>query len=166
MKMNVFRVLIVTAVVCAAVSAAFGQAKRYGKICGDPNVRCVGTQDFKAWEMKFALPKNSVIYESEFFYAIILKSVKLKQGGDCVNAIAEDDRTATQALFPKNKVFALKCYEPGDISYTNVADDVSFLAVYAGKTQAEANSFLKTVKTAGKFPGATIRRMRAVINGT
>ena len=166
MKMNLFRVLIVTAVVCAAGSAAFGQAKRYGKICGDPNVRCVGTEDFKAWEMKFALPKNSIIYESEFFYAVILKSVKLKQGGDCENAIAEDDRTATQKLFPKNKVFALKCYEPGDISYTNVADDVSFLGVYAGKTQAEANSFLKTAKAAGKFPRATVRRMRAVINGT
>lgn len=166
MKMEVLRVLIVTAVVCAVGTVAFGQAKRYGKICGDPNVHCVGTQDFKAWEMKFALPKNSVIYESEFFYAVILKSVKLKQGGDCVNAIAEYDRTATQALFRKNKVFALKCYEPGDISYTNVADDVSFLAVYAGKTQVEANSFLKTVRAAGKYPGATIRRMRAVINGT
>ncbi|MEP6849732.1 MAG: hypothetical protein ABI999_12825 [Acidobacteriota bacterium] len=166
MKMNVLRVLIVTAVICAAGSSALGQSKRYGKICGDPNIRCVGTEDFKAWEMKFALPKNAVIYESEFFYAVILKSVKLKQGGDCVNAIAEDDRTATQTLFPKNRVFALKCYEPGDISYTNVADDVSFMAVYAGKTQVEANSFLKTLKTAGKFSGATLRRMRAVINGT
>jgi hypothetical protein len=40
------------------------------------------------------------------------------------------------------------------------------MAVYAGATQADANRMLATVKATGKFPGANIRRMRAMINGT
>jgi hypothetical protein len=40
------------------------------------------------------------------------------------------------------------------------------MAVYAGITQAEANRMLAKVKATGKFPGANIRRMRAVMNGT
>jgi hypothetical protein len=33
-------------------------------------------------------------------------------------------------------------------------------------TPADANRMLATVKATGKFPGAYMRRMRAVINGT
>ena len=142
--------------------------RRLGKICGDPNVSCAGHEQFQPWELTFALPKNAVIYESEFFYSVILKSVKLPQDSysECEKAFAEDERLKVQELFPKNKVFALKCSEPGGMYYTNVANDVSFLGVYAGKTKTQADSFLKTVKATGKFPGATLRRMKAGINGT
>jgi hypothetical protein len=40
------------------------------------------------------------------------------------------------------------------------------MAVYAGLTLAEANRMLANVQASNKFPGASIRRMRAVINGT
>jgi hypothetical protein len=40
------------------------------------------------------------------------------------------------------------------------------MAVYAGMSLAEANRLLASVKATGKFPGANIRRMRAMINGT
>jgi hypothetical protein len=40
------------------------------------------------------------------------------------------------------------------------------MAVYAGLTLAEANRMLATVQATKKFPGASIRRMRGVINGT
>ncbi|MGH7784802.1 MAG: hypothetical protein ACREO5_13295 [Candidatus Binatia bacterium] len=140
---------------------------RYGRICGDPNVKCVGAGGFQPWELTFALPKNVVIYESELFYSVVLKSVKVKDiSVNCDQIIKESDRTAAQKLFPKNKVFAMNCFEAGSISYTNVANNTGFMAVYAGKTLAQANAFLKTVIATGKFRGATIRRMRAQINGT
>ena len=138
--------------------------RRLGKICGDPHVRCAGSEQFQPWELTFALPKNAVIYESEFFYSVILKSVK--NPPNCESAFSEDERMEIQNMFPKNKVFALKCQEPGEMYYTNVANDASFLGVYAGKTRAQADAFLKTVKAAGKFPGASLRRMKAGINGT
>lgn len=148
-------------------STLFSQAHRVGKICGDPNVKCVGSAGFQPWELTFTLPKNAVIYESELFYSVILKSVKVKdQSENCDQIIKESDRTATQELFPKNKVFAMNCFEAGSISYTNVADNTGFMGVYAGKTLAQANAFLKAVKATGKFRGATVRRMRAQINGT
>jgi hypothetical protein len=40
------------------------------------------------------------------------------------------------------------------------------MAVYAGRTQAEAAQMLSSVKATGKFAGASIRRMSAGFNGT
>lgn len=164
MRSTLFSVIFLSAAIASGFSTVDGQ--RRGKICGDPNASCAGRDQFQPWELTFALPKNAVIYESEFFYAVILKSVKLKNYDDCEKAIAEDERLATQKLFPKNKVFALKCQEPGEMYYTNVANNVSFLGVFAGKTKAQADAFLRTVKATGKFPGAVLRRMKAGINGT
>lgn len=164
MRSMIFSLVLVVSSGILFSGAASGQ--RLGRICGDPNASCAGREQFRPWELTFALPKNAVIYESETFYSVILKSVKLKKPDDCENAIVENERLKVQSLFPKNKVFALKCADPGDMYYTNVADDVSFLAVYAGKTLAQAKAFLKTVKDTGQFPGAAVRRMKAGINGT
>jgi len=38
-----------------------------------------------------------------------------------------------------------------------------FIAVYAGKTEAEAKQFLAEVKAAGRFPDANLRRMQVVL---
>ena len=162
------RTMLFTTVMMIAVSAVCvsAQRPRYGKICGNPNLKCVGTEDFQPWELTFGIPKNAVIYESELFYAVILKSVKLKNPDDCTSAIAETDRLATQALFPNNKIFAMNCFEAGGMAYSNTSDNSAFMAVYAGKTLTEANAFLKNVKATGKFSGANLRRMRATINGT
>lgn len=139
-----------------------------GKICGNPKIECrTGNVTFKAHEIPFKTPRgNRVIYESEPFYAIILKSVKLKGNVTCENAISESERLEIQDLFQNNKVFALKCSDAGDIYYTNIVNDINFIAVYAGKTLVEANSFLKTVRVNAKFKGANLRKMKAEINGT
>ena len=41
-----------------------------------------------------------------------------------------------------------------------------FVAVYAGRTLAQANAFLKTVQATKKFAGIRVRRMQVGINGT
>ena len=138
-----------------------------GRVCGDPTAQCSKRQDFQAFELPFEYGKDMAISQSQLFYAVILKSVKLNADqSNCDKAIPESDRTETQVMFPHNMVFAMRCWESGQASYSNVADGVSFLGVYAGKTQAEANSFLTKVKATGKFSGATIRRMRVLINRT
>jgi hypothetical protein len=40
------------------------------------------------------------------------------------------------------------------------------MAVYAGRTRAEAAKFLAQVQATGKFPGANLRRMSIGFNGT
>jgi hypothetical protein len=52
------------------------------------------------------------------------------------------------------------------VGYTNTSPRAHFMAVYGGMTLAEANRMLARVRATGKFPGANIRRMRAMINGT
>jgi hypothetical protein len=37
------------------------------------------------------------------------------------------------------------------------------MAVYAGKTQAEATHYLKKVKILGRFQGANLRKMQVVV---
>ena len=122
---------------------------------------------FQAHEIPFEIPRgNQVIFESEPFYAIILKSIKLKGTVNCENAVSENERLEIQSLFPNNKVFALKCSDAGDLYYTNIAADINFIAVYAGKSLTEATDFLKTVRATEKYKGANVRKMQAQINGT
>jgi len=40
---------------------------------------------------------------------------------------------------------------------------VGFIAVYAGDTAEQAQQFLAAVKQTGRFPGANLRRMQAVL---
>lgn len=142
---------------------------KLGKICGNPQEKCrTGDVIFQAHEIPFELfaSKNTVIVESEPFYAIVLKTVRLTPKVNCENAISEKERLEMQKLFPDHKVFALKCSDAGDLYYTNFANYVNFIAVYAGKTLTEAKNFLKTVQATGKFKGANIRKTQASINGT
>jgi hypothetical protein len=123
--------------------------------------------NFQPGDLPFDQGKNFVIYESQPFYAIVLKSVKLADWGDCGNpTFKETDRASLQALFEHNKVFMQNCVESGTYYYTGVADKTALVAVYAGRTLAEANKFLKTVQALNKFPGARVRKMRVSVNGT
>ena len=169
-----FLVGIVFTVICAAFSIQVEAQRKttkatLGKICGNPQLKCrIGDMTFQDHEIPFEIPvsSNSVIVESETFYAVILKTVKLNTKTNCENAISENERLEIQQLFPDHKVFALKCSEAGDLYYTNVSDNLNFIAVYAGKNMTEANSFLKKIKAANKFAGANLRKMQAGINGT
>jgi hypothetical protein len=100
------------------------------------------------------------------FYAVILASVRFRDE-ECNTAfIPEAQRLEAQALFPDRKVFSSRCGEPGTVFYSNTSPNTNFMAVYGGRTQAEAAQMLSTVKATGKFPGAYTRRMYIGFNGT
>ena len=140
---------------------------RYGKVCGDPTVTCKGGENFQPGDLPFDTGKNFVIYESEQFYGIVLKSKQLPDFGDCANpSFSESERSEMQKDFQHNKVFTQNCLESGSNYYTGVKDKTAFVGVYAGRTLAEANAFLKKVQALNKYPGVRIRKMRIGVNGT
>lgn len=177
MKRRIFCVaLLVTS--CAAppdfgvVDSAAAQRRpargraRPSRICYDPTVACRTSTEFPPHDLRFELPPRAVIWETQEFYAVILKSVRARDEQDCDTFVAEDERLAAQALFPRRKVFTSRCNEPVTTYYTNAAPTQRFMAVYAGATRAEADRVLAAVRATGKFPGANLRRMRAGFNGT
>jgi hypothetical protein len=160
-------VCLLTFAVAFAFDANAQKRTLLGKVCGDPTQACRTRENFQDYELPFEYGKNVIISQSQLFYAVILKSVKLNADqSNCDKAIPESDRTETQALFPRNMVFVMRCWESGQASYSNVADGVSFMAVYAGRTVAEANAFLIKVKAIKRYKQATMRKMRVEINGT
>lgn len=134
-------------------------------ICGNPTLACKTSVTFEPHDLPFRVPENSVIYDTELFYAIILKSVGFSED-DCTVFVPENERLAAQALFPDHKVFSSRCPDVETLFYTNISSNHRFMAVYAGPTLVEANRLLAAVKATGKFPGANIRRMRTGFNGT
>ena len=154
----------------AAVSPppAFAQQRGKATVCGDPTMRCrTGDIKFPPHNLPFNIPRRAVIWETEPFYAIILKSMRVAdEFGECERFISEEERLEAQALFPRNKVFTSRCTEPGDLYYTNTDPLYRFMAVYAGRTRLEADQFLVKVKATGKYRGANVRQMRAGFNAT
>jgi len=146
-------------------SAQKRQATRHGVICGNPNIPCRTSAIFPPNDLPFRIPAKANIYDTNLFYAVILKSVTVPEE-NCDTFIPESDRLAAQALFPDHKVFSSRCADPGGLSYTNTSPKARFIAVYAGMTLAEANKMLATVKATEKYPAASVRRMRAAFNGT
>ena len=152
---------------CVAVSISQRRrAKpRPAAVCGDPTATCRTTYEFKPHQLPFMLPSNAVIFETEQFYAVILKSVRDTRQ-DCTVFVPEPERLRAQALFPHNKVFASRCSDPEELYYTSVAPGQQIMAVYAGRTRADAARVLAAVKATGRYPGANLRRMRSGFNGT
>ncbi len=169
------RILLSTVLVCLLIAGAFGQARQgarrkptpKGTICGDPTMQCKTEQAaFAPHDLPFRIPAQAVIWESETFYAVILKSVKAADD-DCQKFVSEAERQAAQALFPHNKVFTDRaCSEAGETYYTGTQPGARFMAVYAGRTRAEAEKLLAQVKATGKYAGANLRRMSIGFNGT
>jgi hypothetical protein len=136
------------------------------RICGNPNVACRTNNNYEPYDLPLLIqnPETTVIWESEPFYAVILKSVNARR--DCNAHVPEAERLEAQQLFPNHKVFATRCAEPGTLFYTNTNPDYNFMAVFAGTTRAEANRMLARVRATGKYPTANLRLMRAGFNGT
>ena len=150
-----------------AVAAHGQKAAKYGKVCGDPSVKCLGGDGFQPFDLPFNTGKNYIIAESEYFYGIVLKSRRVKDIGSCGKPLfGEVERKSIQELFPRNKVFTLNCWEAGSNYYSGVNGDTAFIGVFAGKTLPQAQVFLRQVKAANRFAGVKIRRMRVGINGT
>jgi hypothetical protein len=167
-KLRIVLVALITGALCA--SGAFAQKRKVktgGAVCGDPSTACSSRKNFHEWDLPFNTGRNFVIVESAPFYAIVLKSVKLKDWGDCGNpTFSETERLEVQRLFEHNKVFAQNCVESGSNYYTNIPEQRAMLAVYAGRTLTEANRFLKQVQALNKYSGVRVRRMKIGINGT
>lgn len=134
-------------------------------ICGNPKVACKTSVDFQPHNLPFRVPAPAVIFDTEPFYAVILKSVPANNDS-CEVFVPETERLAAQALFPNHKVFTSRCADPGDLFYTNANENQRMMAVYGGATLAEARRVLAAVKATGKYPGANLRRMRTGFNGT
>lgn len=152
-----------TTVLAFFLAATTAFAAPQGRVQPDPEKLC---GDFKPHEICFEKPTDGITraeYRSEPFYAVILKSAER-----C--AVTEEERLQTQALFPRSKVFSMRfgCDEnvEENITYTNVNDELGFLAVYAGTTLEEAKEQLAKVEATGRFPGANIRKMQAVLVST
>jgi len=156
------------AALCSAV-AAQSQAKfrraKASAICGNPRMRCNTSVEFEPFDLPFRVPKNAVIFDTELFYAVILKSVAVGDN-DCDTFVSENERLAAQALFPDRKVFTSRCVEAPYLFYSNISDKHRIMAVYAGTTLAESKRALEAVKASGKFPGAYVRPMRTGFNST
>jgi hypothetical protein len=166
----VFIVLFAVATLGASSDGATSHAQRRRRsqpprICFNPSMPCPTAATFEPHDLPFEISPNSVIVETPFFYAVILKSIRAEDT-DCERFIAESERLQAQSLFPRHKVFTSRCADPGSLYYTNVHPAQRFMAVYGGATRAEAARMLALVKATGKFPGANIRRMRAGFNGT
>ena len=146
-------------------SAQKRRPARHGVICGNPTVPCKTSATFPPNDLQFRIPATANIYDTDLFYAVILKSVTVPDD-NCDTFVPESNRLAAQALFPDHKVFSSRCADPGGLSYTNTSPKARFMAVYAGMTLAEANKMLAAVKASGKYPAANVRRMRAAFNGT
>jgi hypothetical protein len=170
---RVSRAAVVAACVVIAVSVAPSSAQRSkktvkqppAKVCFDPAAPCPSSVPFEPNDLKFRLPKNAVIYDSEEFYAVVLKTLRVTDT-DCEKFVTETERKAAQKLFPKRKVFTSRCADTLGVYYSAVAPTERIMALYAGATREEAARTLEEVKTTGKFPDAKLRRMHATINGT
>ena len=131
-----------------------------GRVLADPAIARTG---FKPYELAFELPTDGVAraeFRSEPFYAVILETFP-----PCFDT--EAARARVQAMYPRNKVFATRfgCQdgEPERIDYTNVAPNRGFMAIFAGKSKQEADAFFEGVKKEGRFRGANLRKMQAVL---
>ena len=118
---------------------------------------------FKPHELAFGTPRDGVAraeFKSERFFAVILKTF-----AKC--SPVEAERRQAQALFPQHKVFVPRhgCDDSPEenIAYTNVDAKWGFLAVYAGASREEAQKQLAKAKELGRFPGANLREMQAVL---
>ena len=171
LKSNLFTVALVAGLVFMfAVSDSFAQSRNIrkrprGSVCGNPKLPCRTSATFQPNDLPFRVPENSVIWDTELFYAVILKTMTSTED-NCDVFVSESERLQAQTLFPDRKVFANRCYDIENLFYTNVDPKFRIMAVYAGSTLAEANRVLASVKSTGKFPGAYLRRMRTGFNGT
>jgi hypothetical protein len=150
----------------------FGSPQKQGEICSDPAAKCSSSKyQFSDYELSFRIPQAPDAklggYASTPFYAVILKSVKAvsSQDADDCSFVSESERLKVQAIFPERKVFASRFQCPEQtLLYTNTNQDYNFLAIYAGKTKAQANKVLTKAKAGGQYPSANVRRMQLIIS--
>jgi len=138
-----------------------------GAVCSNPSVPCATTYAFKPYQLPFKIAETPTFgrtYRSVFFYAVILRSSPARNEPVDCGQIPERVRLRTQLMFPGRKVFAshFGCAEEL-VLYSNVNQSFNFMAVYGGRTNAQARSMLARVRATRRFPGAYIRRMQVIL---
>src|SRR4029434_8490934 len=91
-------------VILTSASTTMAQKRKPAKhpsVCGNPNLTCPSEIQLDPYALPFRFPKNGVIYETELFYAVILRSVS-SAPDSCDNFIPEPERLAAQILFTNN----------------------------------------------------------------
>jgi hypothetical protein len=135
------------------------------RVCGDPTVKCKTDAEFKPHQLPFAVKFTlGPIQETELFYAVVVSTLRVKENECEKRFITEAARLALQKEFPRHKVFTDRCPEPDELYYTGFDYKTRIMAIYAGKTRAEADKILAKVKD--RYPAAAVKRMRAGFNGT
>ena len=126
----------------AAQQAVAKKVVTQGDVCPDPQRPCVDVERFKPNELSFRILKKFDFDRGQDrstpFYAVILKS------GELCKIPGRGAHRGAGAV-PARKVFLHQyfCQDFGDkVTYTNVNRKAGFVAVYAGKTEAEAKAFL------------------------
>jgi hypothetical protein len=154
--------------------SAHADIQTKGEVCPDPIKSCPATAyEFQANELPYHLPAQltwQTAHYSAPFYAVILRSVKAvemqnAESGDevCKGFVEEAERLAIQAKFPAHKVFTSRNGCAPMVSYHGVNSHYNFIAVYAGKTKAEAASIVEQAKQAG-FKDASLRKMQVIVD--
>lgn len=142
-------------------------------VCPAPNEPCQHAQKwFDDGELSFRLPEKIVLYknyESEPFYAVILKTFPAPCSEFGANPQIETARARLQQNFPARKVFTENgCGRLSAVEYDfagknnlkrGAASDLSFIAVFAGTSEAEAQKFFESVRV--EHPQAELVKMTA-----
>jgi len=148
---------------------------RANDVCPDPAKPCQHKdKHFDDWELSFKMPAKLLANKtnsSASFYGIILKTYKLEDdcdGGEYIEA-GEAERKQLQSQYPERKVFAsYECPNMAAVGYDfpgkwdakkEMALVTNFLAIYAGKTNAEAEELLGKLRA--KYPDAQVKQMTA-----
>jgi hypothetical protein len=144
------------------------------EVCPDPKAPCnTAAKKFAPYEISFRLPgklTRGKTYESLPFYAVLIKTYAEEScDADDHTESIERERLKLQIAYPRNKVFAsYSCpnLDAVDYSFPGKMDSegervliMTFIAVYAGQTQAQANEFLSYVRTV--YPSASLKHMKA-----
>ncbi|MEP6848397.1 MAG: hypothetical protein ABI999_06045 [Acidobacteriota bacterium] len=141
------------------------------EVCPDPAAPCRNAAGpFADHDLPFHMPtklKPNVDYKSAPFYAILLKTYdEIECNDEDISTSVEKERVRLQSAFPGHKVFAsYDCPNMDALSYAFPGQQDSsgkllittFIAVYAGKTEAEAEVFL--AQTKANFANAQLKRM-------
>jgi hypothetical protein len=144
------------------------------RVCPDPKQPCNSkARTFAPYEISFQLPgklARGKTYNSLPFYAVLIKSFAEEScDADDHTESIERERKKIQLDYPYNKVFAsYSCpnLDAVDYSFAGLTDAtgervliMTFIAVYAGETEAKAREFLGYVKTV--YPQAKLKLMTA-----
>jgi len=143
------------------------------EVCPDPQAPCnSAAKRFAPYDISFKLPgklSRGRTYTSLPFYGVLLKTFAEEScDADDHTESIERERLKIQLAYPHNKVFATySCpnLDAVDYEFAGRLDSTgervliqTFIAVYAGKSEAEGNQFLTYVKTI--YPQATLKRMK------